>query len=251
MAYFGIKARNEEQKLVLRALDNDKPFTFITGQSGGGKSILTQAVGLENVIETQKYKKLIYTRLQVEIGLSQGFLPGDANDKIFPFVAPFFDNLSEMTSNNNIQDWINISNGDEDKKKVFFDSIQSIRGRSLNNVYFICDESQNLDINTISAIATRAGNNSKFVFLGNFSQTDDKRLRTPEKNGLYQLLQGLYDKDPNKQYFDHINLTEVQRNPVVGIVEDILRNHDVDKRFIDLENKGNIEEYNSKYGVIA
>lgn len=61
MAYFGISAKNEEQKLALRALDNDKPITILTGTSGVGKSLLAQAVGLEKVIETKEFKRLIYT----------------------------------------------------------------------------------------------------------------------------------------------------------------------------------------------
>ncbi len=250
MAYFGITAKNEEQKLAFQYLTNDKPFTFISGQSGCGKSLLSQAVGLEKVIEDKDYRKLIYTRLQVEIGMSQGFLPGDAQDKLYPYVAPFMDNLEVMDSNSNIKDYILFEGQDENRKKVFFDSIQSIRGRSLNDVYFIIDEAQNLDINTISAIATRAGNNSKFIFLGNFAQCDDKNLRKPETNGLYKLLSGLYEKDKDKKYFDHLNLTEVQRHPVVEMVESILRNHEMDERFEELENRGTLSEYNKSYGVI-
>ena len=249
MSYFGISAHNEEQKLAFQYLTNNKPFTFISGQSGCGKSLISQAVGLEQVIEQKEYRKLIYTRLQVEIGMAQGFLPGDSQDKIFPFVAPFMDNLEVMDKKSNIKDYILMEGQDESRKKVFFDSIQSIRGRSLNDVYFIIDEAQNLDINTISAIATRAGNNSKFIFLGNFAQCDDKTLRKPESNGLYQLLDGLYKKDKDKKFFDHLNLTEVQRHPVVEVVESILRNHEMDERFEELENRGTIAEYNKQYGV--
>lgn len=250
MAYFGISAKNEEQKLALRALDNDKPITILTGPSGVGKSLLAQAVGLEKVIETKEFKRFIYTRLQVDVGADRGFLPGSDGEKLYPYIAPFLDNLDAMSENSNIKDYLLFEGQDESKKKVFFDSIQSIRGRSLNDVYFIIDEAQNLDINTISAIATRAGNNSKFIFLGNFAQCDDKTLRKPETNGLYKLLSGLYEKDKEKKYFDHLNLTEVQRHPVVEMVESILRNHDMDERFEDLEDKGTLKEYNKQYGVV-
>ncbi len=254
MAYFGITAQNEEQKLALQALTDNKPFTFITGQSGCGKSLLSQAVGLEKVIEEQEYRKLIYTRLQIEIGTPQGFLPGDSEAKLHPYIAPFLDNLEVMDSTGNIKDSILYMGDNDSKKKVFFDSIQSIRGRSLNQVYFIIDEAQNLDINTIAAIATRvgkSGKSSKFVFLGNFAQCDDKKLRTPECNGLYQLLEGLYKEDPTGKHFSHVNLQKVQRHEVVGIVEKILRTVDnIDPRFVELEAKGNLEEYNKQYGVI-
>lgn len=238
MAFFGVASKNDEQKALMQALVNDKPFTFVTGPAGCGKTLISQAVGLESVLEEQIYRKLIYTRMQTQVGENLGALPGDINEKTFPFVAPFMDNLEAISDDHNkIKQYI--THGDEDKRKVFFDPIQTIRGRSLNHTFFIGDEFQNLDINTIAAIATRPGINAKFVFAGNFSQIDSRKLRTPEANGLYQLLNGFYERDAH-HYFDHINLTEVHRHPVVSLVEDILRTHDVDERFIKLEERGNV-----------
>lgn len=238
MAFFGVASKNNEQKALMQALVNDKPFTFVTGPAGCGKTLISQAVGLESVLEEQIYRKLIYTRMQTQVGENLGALPGDINEKTFPFVAPFMDNLEAISDDHNkIKQYI--THGDEDKRKVFFDPIQTIRGRSLNHTFFIGDEFQNLDINTIAAIATRPGINAKFVFAGNFSQIDSRKLRTPEANGLYQLLNGFYERDAH-HYFDHINLTEVHRHPVVSLVEDILRTHDVDERFIKLEERGNV-----------
>ena len=251
MGYFGISAKNDEQKLALRALDNDKPITVLTGPSGVGKSLLAQAVGLEKVIETKDYKRLIYTRLQVDVGADRGFLPGNDGEKLYPYIAPFLDNLDAMSSeNSNIKDYLLFEGQDDSKKKVFFDSIQSIRGRSLDG-WIMIDEVQNLDIHTITAIATRLrAENAKLILLGNFSQIDDKKLRNPEQNGFYQLLKGLYEKDPEKEFFDHINMTETHRHPVVELVEDILRNdNNVDPKFYELENKGTLKEYNKKYGI--
>ena len=252
MAFFGITAKNEEQKLALEALNNDKPITILTGQSGVGKSLLTQAVGLEKVMETKEYKRFIYTRLQVDVGADRGFLPGSDGEKLYPYVAPFFDNLDAMTTNDNIKDSILFDDGkNNSKKKVYFDSIQSIRGRSLDG-WIVIDEVQNLDIHTITAIATRLkAENAKLILLGNFSQVDDKKLRNPEHNGFYQLLKGLYEKDPNKEFYDHINMVETHRHPVVDLVEDILRNDkNVDSRFIELENRGTLETYKEKYGIV-
>lgn len=238
MAFFGVASKNNEQKALMQALVNDKPFTFVTGPAGCGKTLISQAVGLESVLEEQIYRKLIYTRMQTQVGENLGALPGDINEKTFPFVAPFMDNLEAISDDHNkIKQYI--THGDEDKRKVFFDPIQTIRGRSLNHTFFIGDEFQNLDINTIAAIATRPGINAKFVFAGNFSQIDSRKLRTPEANGLYQLLNGFYERDAH-HYFDHINLTEVHRHHVVSLVEDILRTHDVDERFIKLEERGNV-----------
>lgn len=238
IAFFGITARNESQKALMQALINDKPFTFVTGPSGCGKTLIPQAVGLEQVIENQRYRRLIYTRMQTQVGENLGALPGDINEKTYPFIAPFMDNLEVMSDEAGVIKRY-ILEGDEDKRKVFFDPIQTVRGRSLNHTFLLSDESQNLDVNTFAALATRPCTNAKFVFIGNFSQIDNPKLRNPQNNGFYQLLKGFYDRGAY-EYFDHINLTEVQRHPVVEIVEDILRTHEISEEFIELEQRGNV-----------
>jgi predicted ribonuclease YlaK len=240
MSFFGISAKNDEQKRAMQVLINDKPFTFLTGPAGSGKTLVTQAVGLERTIETRNYRKLIYTRLQTQVGMDVGALPGDLNEKTYPFVAPFMDNL-EVLSDKSGEIKRYLTEGDEDKRKVFFDSIQTVRGRSLNFTFAMYDEIQNVDIHTISALATRPGLNSKFVFLGNFSQIDNSKLRNTKTNGLYRLLNGMYEKGAH-EYFDHINLTETQRHPAVEVVEDILRNHEMPTEFAELESRGNVFE---------
>ena len=247
MANFGISAKNEEQKAAIRALTNNKPFTFLTGPAGSGKTLVAQAVGLESVIEQRKHRKLIYTRLQTQVGKDIGALPGDINEKTYPFIAPFMDNLEVITSKpGEIKRYF--SEADEDKRKIFFDSIQTVRGRSLNHTFLLLDESQNLDLHTMAAMATRPGLNAKFVFLGNFSQIDTQRLRIPEHNGLYRLLTGLYDRGAH-QYFDHVNLTETLRHPVVEIVEDILRNNEMAPEFDILERRGGVTTWSDTAAI--
>lgn len=240
MAFFGIASENDAQKALMQALINDKPFTFVTGPSGCGKTLISQAVGLEQVIENQRFRRLIYTRMQTQIGENLGALPGNIDEKTFPFVAPFMDNLGEISDEaGEIKRYL--LEGDEDKRKIFFDPIQTVRGRSLNYTYLLADEMQNVDVHTFAAIATRPGRNSKFVFTGNFAQIDKSSLRNPNNNGLYRLLKGLYDREAF-EYFDHINLTEVQRHPVVSLVEDILRTSgELPAEFTELEERGNIE----------
>jgi predicted ribonuclease YlaK len=240
MAFFGISSRNEAQKRAMQALTNDKPFVFLTGPAGTGKSLIAQAVGLEHTLEERRYRKLIYTRLQTQVGMDVGALPGDLTEKTYPFVAPFMDNLEVMTARpSELKKYF--AEGDEDKRKIFFDSIQTIRGRSINHAFLMLDEAQNLDVHTIAAIATRPSINAKFVFLGNFAQIDNAKLRNTKTNGLYRLLSGLYERQAF-EFFDHVNLTEVQRHPVVEIVEDILRNHEMTPEFAELEARGNVVE---------
>jgi predicted ribonuclease YlaK len=241
VAFFGVSSRNEAQKAAMQAAINDKPFLFITGPAGGGKTLIPQAVGLERTIEEYKYRRMIYTRMQMQVGENLGALPGDLNEKTFPFLAPFMDNLESMSDESGVIKRY-ILEGDEDKRKIFFDPIQTIRGRSLNHTFLLADEMQNVDVHAMAAISTRPVIGSKFVFTGNFSQIDTPKLRQPEKNGLYQLLNGLYEQEAF-EFFDHINFTEQQRHPAVEVVERILRTQEnVPDEFLELEARGNVEK---------
>lgn len=243
MAYFGVVARNEEQKIAMQFLDNDKPFTFLTGNAGTGKNMISQAVGLENTMETQNYNRMIYTRLQIQLGAHVGYLTGDLNGKTEPFMLPFLDNLDKMDNSDKkiIKDYL-FGEKDSRKQKIFFDSVQTLRGRSLSHTYFLLDEAQNTDVHTMEAIASRIDEGSKFVFVGNFAQIDEHKLRNPDKNGFYQLLKGMYEAPNGDQYFDHIHLQENQRSPVVSIVENIFKSNDkLAETFVELEKKGTIE----------
>lgn len=244
MAFFDVTARNDEQKIALQYLNDTKPFTFITGAAGTGKNMVSQAVGLHNTMEEQRFQKMIYTRMQIQLGQHLGFLTGDLNEKTEPFMLPFLDALNKMDSSkmNIIKQYL-FGDQDESKKRVFFDSVQTLRGRSLSHTYFLLDEAQSIDVHTMEAIASRIDEGSKFVFTGNFAQIDEDSLRDPNKNGMYQLLKGLYKKDPNKRHFNHIHLQENQRSPVVSIVEDIFKSNDnLAEQFVELEMRGAIEK---------
>lgn len=233
MAFFGVSSRNEEQKAAMQALCNDKPFTFITGPAGGGKTLVAQAVGLEHTLEERRYRKIVYTRLQAQMGKDIGAIPGDLNEKTYPFMRPFVDNLEVMSEKSREIMAYHMN------RTIFFDPVQTMRGGTQHHAFVISDESQNYDGLTMHGLATRIGEKSKFVIVGNFSQIDVKQLRDPKYNGFYQLLKGMYDVGAH-EYFDHINFTQTQRHPVVGIVEDILRSHEMAPEFAELESRGNV-----------
>ncbi|NGM81229.1 AAA family ATPase [Paenibacillus sp. 7124] len=239
MAFYGVSTRNRGQWYAARALMNEKPFVFLTGPAGTGKSLIAQAVGMHRAVEERDFRKLIYTRLQVQLGKDTGFLPGSIDEKTYPFLRPFLDNLEAMTPAAK-QTFTYLTTGDENKRRIFFDPIQTLRGGTFHDSYVIIDESQNIDVSTMHGVATRLGERTKMIFCGNFAQVDDARLRTPKNNGLYQLLSGLYEVGAH-DIFDHVNLTQVERHRAVGIVEDILRNHDMPAEFAELEARGNIE----------
>jgi predicted ribonuclease YlaK len=237
LAYYGISARNDGQRAAIRALTNDKPLLFLTGPAGTGKTLLAEAVGLSRLTE-HDYRKMMYTRMQTQVGESLGFLPGDVAEKTYPFMRPFLDNLDAMEPAAK-RTYTFMTSGGEDKRRLFFDAIQTMRGGSFLSMFVMTDEAQNLDTHTIGTVATRPSDGTKIVFLGNFAQIDDDRLRRTETNGLYRLLAGLYDIGAY-EYFDHVNLTEVMRHPVVDVVERILRNHDMAPEFAELEARGNV-----------
>lgn len=236
MEYQGVSANNEEQVEALRILNNMKPYTFITGPAGSGKTLLAGAVGLEKVINHPKddYKKVIYTRLQVQTGLNLGYLPGDFEGKTDPFIEPFKDNFGEMDFSLPLDHLMSGKN-----KKLDFMPIQTMRGRTIPNAFIIIDEAQNLDENTITTIATRLGKGSKMVFLSNFAQIDDETqiLTNPKNNGLYQLLSALY-ANRGYDYFDHVHLTQVERSNAAAFIEKIMRNDRVPQAFAALEERG-------------
>lgn len=245
MSFWGIVGKDGRQKAALRALNNEKPFTILTGEAGTGKTLLAQAVGLHKMFENKDFRKMIYTRLQVQMGKDLGYLTGDANAKTLPFMLPFLDNLEVMSDAEgakNIKDYIFF--GEEadytkgSKKKIFFDPIQTMRGSTKHDTYVMVDESQNLDNSTMHGITTRIGSGSKYVIMGNFSQIDEKSLRNVKDNGLYTFLNGLYKHDPDKEHFDHIHLTEVQRHPVIKVIETIFKEDTMNPAFEELEMRG-------------
>lgn len=237
MEYQGISAINPEQEKALKILTNSKPYTFLTGPSGSGKTLLTAAVGLEKVIESpyDGLRKVIYTRLQIQTGYNLGYIPGDFEGKTDPFIAPFKDNFQEMDYSLSL-DHLTVTGK---KQKLEFLPIQTMRGRTIRDSYIIIDEAQNLDVETITTIATRLGGESKMIFLGNFAQIDDEThtLQQPENNGLYQLLSRFY-KHKAYEYFDHVHLPIVERSSAAAFVEKIMRSNRVHKTFMDLEEKG-------------
>jgi predicted ribonuclease YlaK len=237
LAFFGVSARNNAQKNAMQALNNEKPYMFITGPAGGGKSLIAQAVGLENVVEDRRYRKLVYTRLQAQLGMEIGHLPGSIDEKTYPFIRPFLDNLEAMSEDSKRVVQYLMAGGD--KAKIFFDPIQTMRGGTFHQSFVLVDEVQNLDVGTMHGVATRLGQGTKMVFCGNFAQIDNHRLRKPGNNGMYQLLNGLYDRGAH-DIFDHVNLTEIERHYAVGVVEDILRSHEMAPDFEELEARGNI-----------
>ncbi|PGQ88206.1 hypothetical protein COA18_04580 [Priestia megaterium] len=238
MEFQGVSARNQGQDAALKILNNHKPYTFLTGPAGTGKTLLTGAVGLEKVVNHPKdrFKKVIYTRLQVQTGANLGYIPGDFAGKTDPFVEPFKDNFQEMEYTLPLD---HLQSGTKNKKLEFV-PIQTMRGRTIPNAFIIIDEAQNLDMDTITTLATRLGQESKMIFLSNFAQIDDEthHLKDPTNNGLYQMLSRLYSNQGGHKYFDHVHLTDIERSDAAAFIEKIMRTDRVHPTFLKLEDRG-------------
>jgi len=208
---YGIKALNKEQKFALDLLLDDAiRVVTLVGKAGTGKTILALAAGLEKVLEGEgRYNRILITRPIVPLGNDIGYLPGDKEDKIRPWMQPIYDNL-EYLCNEHVQpnaciDYL-ITNG-----KIELEALTYIRGRSIPKQFIICDESQNLSPHVIKTILTRVGRGSKIVFTGDPEQIDHPYLDA-SSNGLSYLV----EKIKREEISGHITLIKGERS---GIAE--------------------------------
>ncbi len=210
-AVYGIKALNKEQKFALDLLLDDAiQVVTLVGKAGTGKTILALAAGLEKVLEgSGRYNRILITRPIVPLGNDLGYLPGDKEDKIRPWMQPIYDNL-EYLCNEHIQpngciDYL-LANG-----KIELEALTYIRGRSIPKQFIICDESQNLSPHVIKTILTRVGRGSKIIFTGDPEQIDHPYLDA-SSNGLSYLV----EKIKEEEISGHITLIKGERS---GIAE--------------------------------
>ena len=214
---FGIKPKNAEQTFAMDALlNNDIKLVALQGVAGTGKTLLALAAALE---QKNKYDQIILSRPIVPLSNREiGFLPGDAEDKISPYMQPLWDNLKfirsqfrENTRKSKIIDELK-EGGDLEITALAF-----IRGRSLTNVMFIIDEAQNLTPHEIKTIITRAGEGTKIVFTGDIHQIDSPYM-DEQSNGLTYLI----DKLKGNPLFAHIKLEKGERSELANIANSLL-----------------------------
>ena len=181
MKVFGVSAKNEEQEEALRALtDESVELVVLEGVAGSGKTYLTLAGALAQVLDTSRYSEILFTRAPVSVGQDIGFLPGTEQEKMRSWCGGFFDNLEDLVGT------------DERTTKLIERKIKTLamcfmRGRSLINKFLIIDEVQNLSTAQLKVLLTRVGENTKVVCLGDSSQIDNIRL-TPDNNALSVLI---------------------------------------------------------------
>lgn len=214
---YGIKPRNAEQTFSLNALTNPEiELVALTGKAGTGKTLLALAAAIEmNML----YEQILLARPIVALSNRDlGYLPGDASEKISPYMQPLFDNLSVIKHAFNVrsQEYLRIEEL-QDEEHLVITPLAYIRGRSLSNSFFIIDEAQNLTPHEIKTIITRAGEGTKMVFTGDLQQIDSPYLDI-KSNGLAYMI----DHMRNQDLFSHINLLKGERSYLAELASDLL-----------------------------
>ncbi len=214
---FGIEPRNAEQAFSLDALLRPEiQLVALTGKAGTGKTLLALAAALH---QHKLYNQILLARPIVPLAnRDMGFLPGDVNEKIEPYMHPLFDNLSVIKNKfRSISDEYQKIEEMQKNEKLVITPLAYIRGRSLSNSFFIVDEAQNLTPHEVKTIITRAGEGTKMVFTGDIQQIDSPYLDT-QSNGLSYLA----DRMKGQDLFAHVNLVKGERSYLAELASNLL-----------------------------
>lgn len=214
---YGIQPRNAEQTFALHTLLNPNVrLVTLTGKAGTGKTLLALAAALA---QKRNYRQIYLARPVVPLGNRDlGFLPGDVQSKLDPYMQPLWDNLSVIRNrfSSDSREYCGIQDMIE-QEKLFIAPLAYIRGRSLDRIYFIVDEAQNLTPHEVKTIITRAGEGTKIVFTGDIYQIDTPYLDS-QSNGLTYLVDRLKDE----QISAHINLVKGERSELAELASNLL-----------------------------
>jgi PhoH-like ATPase len=216
---FGLSARNREQQFALdMLLDDEIKFITIMGNAGSGKSILTLAASLHQVVGEGKYNKLLVSRPVIPMGRDIGYLPGSAEEKLRPYMQPIYDNL----------DYLMMTGGAEAKKRgrvedlfnekiIEIEPLVYIRGRSIPNQIMLVDEAQGLNNHEFKTILTRCGENTKIIFTGDINQIDNPYV-SASTNGLSVAVKKMRDNP----MVGHILLEKGERSALANLAIECL-----------------------------
>jgi PhoH-like ATPase len=182
---WGINARNREQNFALNLLMNPAiDFVTLLGQAGTGKTLLTIAAGLTQVLDEKRYSEIIMTRVTVPIGEDIGFLPGTEEEKMQPWMGALEDNLDVLNaSDESGGEWGRAATRDLVRSRIKIKSLNFMRGRTFVNKWLVIDEAQNLTPKQMKTLITRAGPGTKVICMGNIAQIDTPYL-TEGSSGL-------------------------------------------------------------------
>ena len=213
---WGIHPRNIEQSFALDALLNDEIlFVSLMGKAGTGKTLLALAAGLHKTLDEGRFQRLLVSRPIFPMGRDIGYLPGDVEQKLNPWMQPIFDNVefllgADKKAAGRAQELIN-------QGMLNIEPLTYIRGRSIPNQYLIVDESQNLTPHEIKTIVTRAGQGTKVVLTGDSFQIDNPYIDSSNSGLTYSV-----ERFKGQNIAAHIALTKGERSELAELAANIL-----------------------------
>ncbi|MBW2731724.1 MAG: PhoH family protein [Deltaproteobacteria bacterium] len=210
---WGIRPRNKEQHFALDLLLNDDiKLVTLVGKAGTGKTLIALAAGLQRVVEDHNYQKLLVSRPIFPLGRDVGFLPGDIEEKLNPWMQPIFDNLELL---------LGVGHADREERSyreflemgyIEVEPLTYIRGRSIPNQFIIVDEAQNLTPHEVKTIITRVGENTKIVLTGDPYQIDNPYIDSAS-NGLSTVVERFKDVG----LAGHVTLSKGERSELAEL----------------------------------
>ncbi len=212
---WGIRPRNVQQTMAIEMLlKKDMPLVTLIGKAGTGKTLLALASGLMQTEDFGDYKKLLVARPIVPMGKDLGFLPGEKEEKLRPWMQPIFDNLEYLFNTKKPGELEEILAG---MGSIEVEALTYIRGRSIPDQFIIIDEAQNLTKHEVKTILTRVGEGSKIVLMGDPEQIDHPYLDA-FNNGLSYVVERFKDQP----IAGHVKLVKGERSSLAQLAADLL-----------------------------
>lgn len=213
---WGVHARNVEQAFALDCLLNDEiSFVSLVGKAGTGKTLLAIAAGLFKTLDEGRFQRLLVSRPIFPMGKDIGYLPGDIEQKLNPWMQPIFDNVeflmgADKKASGRAQELIN-------QGMLNIEPLTYIRGRSIPKQYLIVDEAQNLTPHEIKTIVTRAGRGTKVVLTGDVYQIDNPYVDSANSGLTYAV-----ERFKGHPIAGHVTLTKGERSELAELAANIL-----------------------------
>lgn len=212
---WGIRSRNVQQTMAIELLlRKDLPLVTLIGKAGTGKTLLALAAGLMQTEDFGEYKKLLVARPIVPVGKDLGFLPGEKEEKLRPWMQPIYDNLEYLFNVKKPGELDAILAG---MGSIEVEALTYIRGRSIPEQFIIIDEAQNLTKHEVKTILTRVGEKSKIVLMGDPEQIDHPYLDA-YNNGLTYVVERFKDQSIS----GHVRLFKGERSGLAQLAADLL-----------------------------
>lgn len=212
---WGIRPKNVQQTMALELLlRRDIPLVTLIGKAGTGKTLLALAAGLMQTEDLDMFKKLIVARSIVPVGKDLGYLPGEKEEKLRPWMQPIYDNLEFLFNTKKPGELDAILAG---IGSIQVEALTYIRGRSIPDQFIIIDEAQNLTKHEVKTLLTRVGEGSKIVLMGDPEQIDHPYLDSLN-NGLTYVI----ERFKGQQISGHVKLVKGERSGLAQLAADLL-----------------------------